>query len=493
VTYVSASSVYVSAGAAEGVAVGDRLRVVREGAPIAELEVKRTTPHTADCRRVGGVGEILAGDTVLLSPSETPEGGGTGTGPAPPAAPPPPPPNPGLRGRFGVRYLATDQRGEGPDYHQPSLDVRIDGTRVAGSDFDIHADLRARRTYRALSDGSSQTEGKTRLYRLAAAWQRVGNPVRISFGRQISPSLAVVSLFDGLLAEVRQERWAAGGFYGAEPDPVNYAFSGDVRDAGGFYEYGSVATAPRRWAVTTGAVSSRAEGTTNRDFLFLQGRYDDGRFLGYATQEVDFNRGWRKDQEGSAWTATSTFATLRWRAGESFALSGGLDTRRSVRLYRDFVSPETDFDDRYRRGAWLGADGRTGKHFDYGLSFRRSEAEDGDDADSATLRLGLRRLTRWSLDLRTRTTRYTNPHLEGWLNSLSASCSLGTGSRLELYGGVRDESVLDAWVPEDRHTWYGLGGDFFAGRHWMFTANVERNSGQSEDHDQFYATVAYRF
>jgi hypothetical protein len=303
----------------------------------------------------------------------------------------------------------------------------------------------------------------------------------------------VVSLFDGVAGEFRKERWGAGLFVGTEPDPANYAYSSDVRDWGGFFEYGSPAAAPRRWAVTAGAVSSQANGEINRDFLFLQGRYNDARLSGYVTQEVDMNRGWRRDQEGSSWTASSTFATLRWRAVDSFSLNGGLDTRRSVRLYRDFVSPETEFDDRYRQGAWIGAEGRAGKHFDYGVSFRRSDAGGDDNADAATLTLGFRRLTAWGLDLRTRSTRYTNPHLEGWLNSLSVSSNLGTRCRLEAYGGLRDETVLDSWIPEERHTWYGLNWDFFAGRHWMFTATGEKNQGQSEDNTQFYGTVSYRF
>ena len=55
----------------------------------------------------------------------------------------------------------------------------------------------------------------------------------------------------------------------------------------------------------------------NRKFLFLQGRYDDRRFSAYATQEVDLNRDWRKTQEGDSWTATSGYASLRWRASET--------------------------------------------------------------------------------------------------------------------------------------------------------------------------------
>ena len=509
VTYVSVSSVYVSAGAADGVAVGDRLEVVRDGAIVAALEVTLTSNHKADCRRVGEAGEVRAGDAVRAAvtaqagPETTevpPARAVPGTSeslppqsaPAQPAAPAPQRPS-AVRGRIGVRYMGIRERDGGPQYQQPAIDFRLEGTRIGGSDFDVSADLRARRSYRDFADGASQTENRTRAYRLAAAWQQEGSPLRLTFGRQFSPSLAMVSLFDGLLGEIRKERWAGGAFVGTQPDPVDYGYSGDLREYGGFVEYGNPVAAERRWALTGGAVASYQEGEINREFLFLQGRYDDRRFSAYATQEVDLNRGWRKTQEGESWTATSGYASVRWRASDKFALNGGFDSRRSVRLYRDFVSPVTEFDDRYRRGSWIGADGRAGDHFDYGVSFRRAEADATDRADATTLTLGLRRLTAISLDLATRSTRYSNAQLEGWLHSLSISASLTARSRLEAYGGIRDETVLAALVPEENHTWYGLNWDLFAGRHWMFTATLERNQGQGEGNDQVYATMAYRF
>ena len=111
---------------------------------------------------------------------------------------------------------------------------------------------------------------------------------------------------------------------------------------------------------------------------------------------------------------------------------GGFDSRRSIRLYRDFVSPVTEFDDRYRRGSWIGADRR---------------------ADATTLTLGLRRLTTISLDLSTRSTRYTNAQLEGWLHPR-----------------------------RDRPRRPGSGGEPHL-----------RNQGQGEGNDQVYATMGYRF
>jgi hypothetical protein len=124
--------------------------------------------------------------------------------------------------------------------------------------------------------------------------------------------------------------------------------------------------------------------------------------------------GWRKTVEGESWTTTSGYASLRWRAGDKFALNGGFNSRRSTRLYRDLVSPPTEFADRYRCEFWIGA-------------------------DATTLTLGLRRLTTISLDLATRSTRYTNAQLEGWLHPLSifASLTIRIGHGLAVARSVR--------------------------------------------------------
>ena len=42
----------------------------------------------------------------------------------------------------------------------------------------------------------------------------------------------------------------------------------------------------------------------------------------------------------------------------SVSLNAGWDSRRNVRLYRDLVSPATDFDDTYRQGYWGGVEWR---------------------------------------------------------------------------------------------------------------------------------------
>lgn len=380
-----------------------------------------------------------------------------------------------------------------PDYRQPAIDLRLFGTQLGGSALDVYADVRARRNYRSYADGRSENESRTRVYGASVTWRPGGGPLGLALGRQFSPSLSSVSLFDGALLEYRRDGWGAGVFAGTQPNPVTYSVSGDVREYGGFVEIHNRPGVERRWGLTGGAVTSTEHGTTNRDFLYVQGRYDDRAFSIFVTQEADLNRDWRKTAEGHSWTMSSTFATVRYRFGEVFALRAGWDNRRSVRLYRDFVSPETDFDDRHRRGYWAGFDGRVGRHFMYGLDGRRSDVEGEDKADSVTAFLGLSNVTHLGLDLRTRATRYTNDFVEGWLYSLSASTDISGWSQLELYGGVRDETVKTFVVPQGRWSWVGVDWDVNLAHHWFTTLSIERSQGQDEGVDQLYATVTYRF
>jgi hypothetical protein len=341
--------------------------------------------------------------------------------------------------------------------------------------------------------GSSETETRDRIYRLSVGYRRRDEPLRFTLGRQFSPSLAVVSLFDGLVAEYRKEHWATGIFTGTQPDPLTYGYSSDVREYGAYYEVGSGMGTARRWAFTTGAVDSSDHGNIDRDFVFLQGRYDGARLSAYATEETDVNRGWKKTAEGDTLTLTSAFASLSWRVADDLTVQGGFDGRRNVRLYRDSITPETEFDDRTRRGSWIGADGKVGTHVSYGFEGRRSVGGVDGQAGSTTLRAGVHGLGRPAFAVQARSTRYTSDVVEGWLHSVSASADLTSWSRLEVHGGTRIETVRFSPIPSGRLSWYGLDWDAVLARRIVLTVSAEQNQGASEGTRQVYTTVSYRF
>lgn len=68
VRYRSAENVYLDAGAAAGLAVGDRLEVVRDGVEIATLEVVFVAQHSASCRIESESTPVAVGDLVTGGP-----------------------------------------------------------------------------------------------------------------------------------------------------------------------------------------------------------------------------------------------------------------------------------------------------------------------------------------------------------------------------------------------------------------------------------------
>lgn len=502
ITYLTTESIYIGAGRSDGLNEGDIIEVLRDGRIIATIEVVNLSSRRASCRRLTGEEALAVGDRVRFVPrerepepleipvpvlkSETPKKKKPRSRRSPLRAW-------GLRGRIGLRYLAVkDRTGFGSDFSQPALDLKLDGRDLGGSGFGLTADVRTRRTYRQNSDGTSRNESRNRVYRMAALWGPEGSPLHVSFGRQYASSLANVSIFDGALARWDRERWSVGAFSGSQPDPEDFGYSRGITEHGAFYERRNAQGSPGRWSLTTGVVGSYEQGEINREFLYVQGRFVSGPYSGYLIQEVDYNRDWRKQAEGSTLTSSSTYLSLRARLGEDVTLLGGFDNRRQIRIYRDIETPETDFDDSYRQGVWLGASWRIRERYRAGLRARINRGGISGQAESYTLTLGAYRISSLQLDFRTRSTNYSNLSNEGWLHSLSAGAYLLPRLHLELNGGVRRETSLLA-AGEDRAVhWYGTDVDVNLGRRWYGLFSWQRTEGGDESNDQIYVSLIYR-
>jgi hypothetical protein len=257
------------------------------------------------------------------------------------------------RGRIGASWLSVVTDGASR-FQQPALELRLDDRDRMGGHVDAALDVRGRRTVRESATGH-ELEQLSRVYRALMTLRSEDGRERLTLGRQSSPTLASISLFDGALAEWSGERRAAGVFAARKPDPLRYRWSGDIVEGGGFLEWHAPPRAPARWAASVGGVSSRASGELNRDFAFAQGWWFSRAVSASFAQELDVNSGWKLSAGEPPLSWTSTFATVRVPAGEHLAVQSGFDNRRNVRLWRDRDTPETEFDDRYRQGAWAGA------------------------------------------------------------------------------------------------------------------------------------------
>jgi hypothetical protein len=503
VTYVTSSTVYVDAGAESGVRVGDAVKVYRDGAFVTALEVTAVASRRASCRRADPEASVASGDEIRFraAPNFV-----AATDPAAGGTPPVMTAGPsggsvsrwlgdhGVRGRIGLRYLGLfDQSSFGENYSQPALDVRLQAASLGHPAIHFETDVRANRTWRTRAEGEGTTEGRTRVYRLTAEWSRGADGFRAVAGRQPSTALVALGIFDGLSAEFGSGRWRFGALSGSQPDPSTFGFSQEIWEHGVYVDWRERASGASRWRLTTGLVGSYTDNVVNRENVILQARYSGERLFASAIQDVDLNRGWKQDAGESPVQLTSSFASARWRFAERLSLDAGLDTRRTVRLYRDRETPETEFDDSYRQGYWSGVDYEPLRNTRVGVNVRRTSGGTSGAAHTATATASTGVPSFHGVSLRMRSTYYENDMVEGWLHSAGTGASLGSRLHVDVGGGLREDTTLLAVTTRNRVRWYSLDADCRVTRGWALLLSLERSRGDDQRTDQVYASALYRF
>jgi len=494
VSYLAGGTVYVESGKLDGLAEGDTLAVLRDGAKLGRLIVRYLSSHRASCDTLG-VSELpRVGDAVRFTPRVVePDSlaGGTAAVPAPLSAGPPvvgsarlgaarP-----LRGRIGGSYLNVDPQGGG-GYAQPALDVRLD---AALSFADLAADVRSRQTYLA---GSDLRYGIGKVYRMSLSFHDDDASRRLTVGRQNSPALAAVNLFDGALASLARPRWSAGVFAGTQPDPERFRLSGDLVEGGGYFELRSRPLSERRWSLVSGGIASFDHGNVDRDYLYLQASYADPRLWASLAQEVDFYSGWKRTMGEPLISPSSTFLTARAQVTRMLTLNAGYDTRRNVRLYRDRVTPETQFDDRYRNGAWVGGAIEPRGHLRLGADARFGSGGEGGSYHTWTASGELIRLPVLETDVRLRAIRFVGDMTTEWLYSGGLAARPFGQTQLGLNAGVRTMQDVLSRV-ESRVTWEGGDLSLGLGRSWYVTISAQRDQGGGTDEMQTYSGLSWLF
>ena len=496
VSYISGPSVYIDAGASDGLRPGSRLDVVRDTVVIAVLAVEYISSASAACTIVGSSGPPIAvGDSARFTPVPA-AAAPASTGAIAPArswtaanA---------LRGRIGVRYLVVDA-GTGPAgmMTQPAFDVRLDGMHLSGSSLGLAVDVRAQRSILPPPDSTHPAPtyplNVTHVYKAALIWNPAGSPATATVGRQFSPTSSSVGLFDGAGLDYSRRHWSAGAFGGFQPSVATFGFSDSTREYGAYVQWHNASLALPVWSLTLGGVGAYTMGQIDREFSYLSAMYVGPRLTLYATQELDINRGWRAVQEHSTTTPTATFATAQYAVTDAVSVYGGVDNRRNVRLYTDYLNPEAAFDASFRQGVWAGASLNMRGRFRVSADERTSSGGPAGTAQSYTGAASVMRLTPLQLGVHLRATRYMGQMSSGTLQSASAEANPFDLVHLELTGGVRTSVTPIMGPGASRVNWGSFDADWGIGQSIYLLFSLYRESGPGLHDGQSYLSISYRF
>ena len=178
---------------------------------------------------------------------------------------------------------------------------------------------------------------------------------------------------------------------------------------------------------------------------------------------------------------------------EWLSLDTGFDNRRSVRLYQDRETPETEFDYSYRQGLRGGATLRLHNATRWGPARRPTGAARAAPPTRTRSPHGPPACPLSRSTLASRHTRFTGPLTEGWLHSASAAAPIGLRRRVEFEGGRRQETRSFGPTTSVATTWYGVNADVGLWSGWYFLLSVTSTRGDTEKNDQIYSSLSYRF
>jgi len=376
VKYRSMGNVYLEGGRAQGLNVGDGLRVMVGQSTLAELEVVYAAEHSASCRVLSETRRVRAGDQALKVTSRaTPPAVAVAAVVEAPVAPAPSaqakPASGGtsttsggawgrLRGgaSFGY-YRSWDETDSGLDFQQRTGRVDLGIQDIAGHPLFFTLRARSRQDIRArtLSLRTPQSERSDRLYEVALRYEPPADKLQFEVGRIGIYNFVGVGYLDGGIVRLRvRPSLQVGAFGGQGANYEGFGFASEGQKYGAFLRLapgGRYATG--RYDMALAFVHESAEGEVSREYVSLESRFGSGnRWSLFQRAELDVNRGWRKDVSGTSVQLSNVSLSGNLRVGRSANAFVSYDGRRNYRYYQNRLVPEEVFDDLLHQGLRAG-------------------------------------------------------------------------------------------------------------------------------------------
>ena len=400
VKYRSAANVYLDAGRAQGLRVGDRLEIV-DATAVAELEVVYVADQSASCKLLSEKRPVRPGDVARLTsrgpaPPGLPAATTVAAAPvapsttsltaaAPVAAPEAKPAGPWARVRgsasFGY-YQAWDQTESAYDFQQRTGRLDLGLYDIAGQPLSFTLRGRSRQDVRArtLSDRTPESERTDRLYEVALRYEPPSDQFGVEVGRIGIYRFVGIGYLDGALAHFRPVRDVqVGAFGGRVADIESLSFEGTGSKYGGF-----VRLAPGGRYSTAGYdamlafVHETADGDLSREYLSLESRFGNGsRWSLFQRAELDLYTGWRKEVSGKSYQFSNVSFSGNLRVTPSAWAFLSYDGLRNYRYFRNRIVPEEVFDDLLHQGLRAGVNvnraGGLGATAGFGMSLKEPD------------------------------------------------------------------------------------------------------------------------
>ena len=501
VMYRAADVVYVDAGHADGLVVGQALK-----AGAAVLEVTHLASGTAACRVVAEAMPVRTGDrfTRLRAAPALLQWPGRAMMPILPAGQeasgslaqpylldPWESPLSGLRaielgGSISLDWEHFSGRGSSRDFERRVLRVNLRAGGLGGD---------ANQILLRMSNSRYLSSSRDRIYEAAFVRRPQDGMVAFSLGRLGGGSRVGYGPLDGLLGElVLGPAFSVGGFYGSPAELDVWSIDSTNRRYGIFAEYLTAHLAGGHGVdLRLAGIREEMAGETSRDYFTFEGSLVSrgGRWWLRQRAEIDLNSGWRQELSGRSMQVSNLSFGLARRFSGGQRLSISYDRFQLYRTGESRWLAPTLFDDRPRHS--LRTDLLLGRSRGWRTSLRAAmRARQGDPDRSYSYSVGVRSplVTPWRLSLGGNVLFFSNRLSEGYAAHVRASRSFTGGRRLYFDLGRREwETHLSS---AQGAQWLRLGGDLQLRRNLSLRCELEQSSGDALSGSRSLVGLRYR-
>jgi hypothetical protein len=525
VRYVAAGAVYIDAGREAGLAEGFRLTIKRKAPGQAEMEARdlgevaivSIASASAVCEIKSKTADFEVGDLAYLSPADSEtvrllaaskdshkyaqvvsfsEGDPLDEEARKYVPRPPLPEINRIKGLFAVEFTVTDSHTTpSVSSTQEGVVLRADMTRIGGTYWNFTGFYRGRLTTFGGSTGvQTLTDLINRTYTIGLFYNNPESNYLIGAGRLYIPWATSLDTIDGAyFARKLSKHAVAGIFAGTTPDPTAWNYDPSRQMAGALlnFDYGSFDSL--KTSFTAGVAVSRVHWRPERQFVFFETNilFKRGFSLYHNLEADQFNRDVVTGKPGGR-GITRSFLTLRYQpiplitfeaSHNYFQLLPTFDTRLlATGLLQQYLFQGLS------GGVRLDLPFKVGVYTDVG---RSSASSDHKPSLNAMYGVSWADIFRTGLRADVRYTRFDSSFGKGDYQMVALSKSITDRFRFELQVG--QQKYQSVFTQSSRSRFGSFNLDWLFHQHYWLGAGWTLYRGGSQDYDQIFLNLGYRF
>ncbi len=509
VKYVSGESIYIDAGNADSLAVGDTLRIVHGDSVTATLEISFVAENSSSCKILSSSGEIRVGDSIQLSQkpviakSMQPAIDTTQSVAIPTPAPAVPEqaakPKPArVDGSVAFQlFRFTDRSPSHLNFTQPTMRFNLKANKLFGQDITltIRTDSRYNMRSRAYNIDVPKNEWRNRIYQFSLGFAGDNAPYNFEVGRILSNKVSGVGYIDGFMAQKRVGNgFQIGGFGGTQPEWQYSNFQTSLQKYGIFVSYVSGSYQKKRFESAVAATGEYHGQIVSREYFFMKNNLNiGGSWNFYQSSEIDMNRSWRKARTGKSLSITNLFLSARGRLFKRLSASLSYDNRKNYWTYETRSLADSLFDSVLRQGIRTDLSLRAGKGFSIFTNFGYNKRST-DTRATYSYGGGVNKSNFLSTKqfFNSQITGFSGPFTDGYNLSLTVGRYLWAGNMLSLGYGAYAYKFNAAGISR-LNQWFQTNTQFDITHSAYFSGTFEYDTGKDTKGERLIGELGYRF